>query len=105
VTPCLTLTCYGKQRRHFELVVIWRIRALCLNLTSCYFGLWHYRHFDFTVIWRIRAVFLNLTCCYLGLCATAFFIFFNMATYAVILNLNLTCYCNKVTILNFLLTW
>jgi len=36
VTPCLT--CYGKQRRHFELVVIWRIRTLCLNLT-CYFGL------------------------------------------------------------------
>jgi len=73
VTPCLT--CYGKQRRHFEFLTIWRTRALCLNLTSCYFGLWRYRHFDFTVIWRIRAVYLNLTCCYLGICATAIFEF------------------------------
>jgi len=33
VTPCLT--CYGKQRRHFEFTVIWRTRAVILNLT-CY---------------------------------------------------------------------
>jgi len=29
VTPCLT--CYGKQRRHFEFTAIWRTRVLCLN--------------------------------------------------------------------------
>ena len=30
-----------------------------------------------------------------------FWIFVNMATYAVILNLNLTCYCNKATIFKY----
>jgi len=35
VTPCLT--CYGKQRRHFEFLTIWRIRAVCLNLTCYYY--------------------------------------------------------------------
>jgi len=29
VTPCLT--CYGKQRRHFEFETIWRTRAVILN--------------------------------------------------------------------------
>jgi len=29
VTPCLT--CYGKQRRHFDFTVIWRTRAVILN--------------------------------------------------------------------------
>jgi len=36
VTPYLT--CYGKQRRHFEFTAIWRIRAVCLNLTLTYFN-------------------------------------------------------------------
>ena len=29
VTPCLS--CYGKQRRHFEFETIWRTRAVILN--------------------------------------------------------------------------
>ena len=29
VTPYLT--CYSKQRRHFEFAAIWRTRVLCLN--------------------------------------------------------------------------
>jgi len=27
----LTLTCYGKQRRHFEILAIWWTRAVILN--------------------------------------------------------------------------
>ena len=31
VTLCLNLTCYGKQRRHFEFEAIWRTSAVILN--------------------------------------------------------------------------
>jgi len=87
VTPYLT--CYGKQRRHFEFTAIWRTLVLCLNFIIlkllllsrdvnsprlCYVNnevhsvtpyLTSYgkqrRHFEFLTIWRIRAVCLNLT--------------------------------------------
>jgi len=44
------------------------------NFKICYyyFGFWHYRYFEILTIWRTRAVILNLT---------------------------LTCYVNKTTIL------
>ena len=39
VTPCLNLTCYGKQRRHFEFLATWT-RAVIFNfviiLKPCY---------------------------------------------------------------------
>ena len=39
----LTLTCYGKQRRHFEFLAIWRTRAVILNFVNIF-------NFDATVI-------------------------------------------------------
>ena len=69
MTPCLT--CYGKQRRHFDFLAIWRTRAAILILTY-----------------------------YLGFGVTATLKFVQYGGHTVILNLTLTCNVNKTTILH-----
>jgi len=55
VTSCLT--CYGKQRRHFEFFVNMADTCVMFKPNLLFWTLSN-RHFQFTAIWRTRAVIL-----------------------------------------------
>ena len=58
MTPCST--CSGKQSRHFDFLAMWRTGAAIL-IFCYYLGFWRYRYLEILTIWRTRAVILNLT--------------------------------------------
>jgi len=53
----LTLTCYGKQRSHFEFETIWRTRAVILNLICYYLNIYYWFDVNKAPFWILNLTF------------------------------------------------